>query len=78
MAYRGFRVGALNGLSINKGKFKTISKSKEWTGDLPEKLKKYSGKPFKEIKTESIKKAFYRICKKLYECDLIEKGLFCS
>ena len=72
MAYRGFRVGALQGMNIFDGNFKTVSKCKEWRGELPEKLKTHKGKIFKDLKTDSIKRSFYRCCKDLYERGLIK------
>ena len=73
MAHRGLRVGAFQNLSIKDGRFKTLSKNKEYRGELSsdilDKLKEagvnlYS--PFKDYDTVSLKSKIKYEIEKMY------------
>jgi integrase len=57
MAWRGFRVGGLSELTIAKDKFTTVSKGKNWSGDLlrsAEVLRPLGSKPFAAYSTRQL------------------------
>jgi site-specific recombinase XerD len=81
MAYRGLRVGALNGLKVWGGKYQSYSKGKdiygEFSTDVIETIKNGvcdSKTPFKGLTTNAIKLKVYRASKKLYEAGLIRSA----
>jgi len=72
--YHGIRCGALPSFTIDKtGRYRAASKGKEIKGSLNEdaaalliELGFDKGKPFKDLKVNSIQKGFERFCKRLY------------
>jgi hypothetical protein len=71
MAYRGFRIGALEGLTIAGSKFVTTSRRKTWEGELTSKVTNASRllgtRPFENAKQGTIAAAFKRVTKRLVE-----------
>jgi hypothetical protein len=69
MAYCGFRIGALQGLTIAGSKFATTSKRKAWEGELTPKvtnaLKPLGTHPFENAKQGTIAAAFKSVTKRL-------------
>jgi site-specific recombinase XerD len=69
MSYRGFRIGALAGITVNGTRFSTISKGKSWRGELPRTavsaIKDLGSHPFKGIKQGTIAAHFKRVTKRL-------------
>jgi integrase len=69
MAYRGFRVGALEPMRVEGSRFWTKSKGKSWQGELPRvavsALKDRGPRPFAGMKQGTIAAHFKRVTKRL-------------
>lgn len=69
MAYRGFRVGALPGLTVEGSRFTTTSKGKAWAGELPLRVRAaLAGRgrtPFAGVLPGTIQAYFKRVTKRL-------------
>lgn len=75
MAYRGFRVGALPGLTVTGSRFSTVSKGKAWKGELPLRvraaLRDRGAKPFGGVKPGTVQAAFKRVTTRLAKAGVI-------
>jgi integrase len=69
MAFRGFRIGALAGLTVTGSRFTTTSKGKAWTGELPPRvmaaLRDRGRHPFEGVKAGTTAAHFKRVTRRL-------------
>jgi len=85
MAFRGLRIGGLPGMEVNGARFKTRSKGKDISGELPGKvlaaLKAHNAPdkrhPFSGIKPEALARRIEYHIGKLYESGKITAAYSC-